>query len=178
MTFYGDEIGDRATLNQVEVYVAEKSLFCEPQDAYNYWEKRKWKTRKGTIVKSLEAAINVYNGLAIKQYTKKKAQSKTKKQTQDERKAIQKKAVKLICQNKKKKPYERYEKQLKDDKWKAFRWFVMRVRGEKCEICGCETNLQIHHLHYKKNAKAWEYTCNDVIVVCRECHKRLHKIND
>jgi 5-methylcytosine-specific restriction endonuclease McrA len=67
-------------------------------------------------------------------------------------------------------------KKLKDEKWKAFRWFVMKVRGEKCETCGSTENLQVHHLKYKK-VKAWEYTCNDVIVVCRDCHKRLHGIN-
>lgn len=175
MTFFGDEIGERATLMQVEVYVAEKGLFCEPQDAFDYWEKRNWKTKQGRTVKSLEAAINVYNGLAIQKENKKQGK-KTKRQKQKEKKIVQRKAINIERKNKQPKPYQKYESQLKDEKWRAFRWFVMKVRGEKCETCGSTENLQVHHLKYKK-VKAWEYTCNDVIVVCRDCHKRLHGIN-
>lgn len=69
-----------------------------------------------------------------------------------------------------------YQEQLKDPKWMAFRQFVMVVRGRRCEVCGTEYGLQVHHLRYKENALAWEYTCNDVMVVCGKCHKKIHKI--
>lgn len=69
-----------------------------------------------------------------------------------------------------------YASQLDDERWKAFREFVFVVRGRSCERCGATNCLQVHHKYYKHGLMAWEYTCNDVIVLCRECHGRLHGI--
>ena len=67
-----------------------------------------------------------------------------------------------------------YYEQLKDKRWYAFRNFVFIVRGGKCEKCGSAEKLNIHHLHYVPGRKAWEYTCNDVQVLCKKCHKEEH----
>lgn len=72
--------------------------------------------------------------------------------------------------------FSSYKEQLNDERWKAFREFVFFVRGRRCEVCGETKRLQVHHLRYKKNTKAWEYTCNDVIVVCDQCHRKIHGI--
>lgn len=69
-----------------------------------------------------------------------------------------------------------YSNQLNDERWKAFRWFVMKVRGSACEICKATKNLQVHHIKYTKGARAWEYNVNEVMVVCKDCHKKLHNI--
>lgn len=69
-----------------------------------------------------------------------------------------------------------YSDQMSDARWKAFRKFVFAVRGSKCELCGSGKSLQVHHPKYIKGLKAWEYTCNQVIVVCRCCHEKIHSI--
>lgn len=73
---------------------------------------------------------------------------------------------------------EEYRQLLHDPRWKAFRDFVFKVRGTVCEICGCKKYLQIHHPKYHENCKAWEYSCKEVIVVCRDCHKKIHGIKE
>lgn len=181
MTFKGDKIIGKPTLAMIEMYIAEKGLFCEPQDVYYYWEKKDWLTKKGAEVKTLEAAINVYNSIAIQREVKKKlgnAKFKNKKEKQEREREITKslqmvKKLKVAPQSN---PYMPYKGQISDERWKAFRTFVLKVRGERCEACGATHCLQVHHLQYRNNAMAWEYTCNEVVVLCKDCHKKIHNI--
>lgn len=71
-----------------------------------------------------------------------------------------------------------YSEQLKDPRWFAFREKVFKVRGRKCEHCGSTVWLQVHHPKYKYGRKAWEYSTDEVVVLCRECHKKEHNITD
>lgn len=32
----------------------------------------------------------------------------------------------------------------------------------------------IHHKIYKKGLMAWEYDNNDLIIVCNDCHRKIH----
>lgn len=184
MKLYGNEIGEKPTMEQVEIYIAEKGLFVTPEAVFDYWDKKKWETHKGLPVKTLESAIHVVNSIAVQRKMKEmsgKASSessgdkKSRKQTfLQEVNETKRKAEEIVHKTMQKKPYIGYSEQLKDNNWKAFRWFVMKVRGEKCEICGETKSLQVHHINYNKNCKAWEYSCKDVMVVCRNCHKKLH----
>ena len=71
-----------------------------------------------------------------------------------------------------------YKEQLNDIRWQAFRLFVLTARGTKCEMCGSTENvIHIHHNRYIFGKKAWEYTCNDVEVLCSYCHKKIHDDN-
>lgn len=174
MTFQGDTVIGKPTLTQVEIYVAEKGLYVEPQFAYDYWEKKNWLTCKGVPVKTLEAAIDVINGIVIyKEFGSKRniAQNKRRKVSIKE---ARKKALSVALEDTKT-SYVEYEEQLKHPFWKAFRKFVFAVRGKKCEVCGATDNLQVHH-HKYRNVMAWEYTCNEVMVVCGSCHKKIHGI--
>ena len=74
--------------------------------------------------------------------------------------------------------HQAYNDQLKDPRWSAFRNFVFVVRKMRCEKCGSKEALQIHHPQYITGRKAWEYTCNEVQVLCRECHKKIHGIKE
>ena len=67
-----------------------------------------------------------------------------------------------------------YDQQLKDERWFAFREFIFAVREKRCEQCGAADNLQIHHPKYIAGRLAWEYTCNEVQVLCRKCHAAIH----
>lgn len=69
-----------------------------------------------------------------------------------------------------------YTIELQDDRWIAFRNFVLTARGKRCEKCGSDKHIQIHHPYYIKGRAAWEYNCLDVIVLCSCCHEKEHHI--
>jgi hypothetical protein len=69
-----------------------------------------------------------------------------------------------------------YKKQLETPSWNKFRKMVFAKKGAICEICGASKNLQVHHPKYKSGHKAWEYTLDEVMVVCCNCHKKIHGI--
>lgn len=81
MTFYGEQIGERATFLQVEIYCAEQGLFVEPQEVLDYWEKKDWLTNEGRPVKTLESAIHVVNSIAVRREMK-----RIRKENTDDRK--------------------------------------------------------------------------------------------
>lgn len=60
-------------MGQVEIYIAEKGLYIEPEDVFNYWDKKHWLTKKGEPVKTLESAINVVNGLIARKIRKRQS---------------------------------------------------------------------------------------------------------
>ena len=197
MTFKGDTIVGKPTLAMVEIYIAEKGLFCEAQDAYDYWESKEWLTKKGIEPKTLENAIDCYNSIAINRFAKRSAKSlgitklrgkKKKSEMKILRRTISSGGLKGLENQIKiesfeakkkvvnKREYTPYEEQLKDKRWEAFSKFVFVVRGKKCEMCGGTHILQVHHPKYKTGRLAWEYTCNDVQVLCKECHEKVHNI--
>lgn len=181
MTFKGDRIIGKPTFAMIESFIAEKGLFCEPQDVLTYWENKKWLTNNGAEPKTLEIAIHVFNSIATQKEVRnriKNAKFKNKKEKEQRKKEIYDslKKVKKLKSSPLPTPYMHYVGQLSDARWKAFREFVFVVRGEKCETCGNTTNLQVHHLQYRNYAMAWEYNCNEVVVLCRNCHKKIHGI--
>ena len=73
-----------------------------------------------------------------------------------------------------------YELLLERPEWKAYRLAVLAERGELCEWCGSNKNLQVHHKFYLKypNGKKilpWEYNINCLLVLCKDCHEKAHK---
>lgn len=71
---------------------------------------------------------------------------------------------------------EYYNRLLEDKRWKEFRLKVMSERGNKCECCGGTDVLQIHHTFYIKGKMPWEYDIDDMRVLCKRCHQRIHNI--
>lgn len=177
MKFHGQEIGESATLLQVSSYCAEKGLFVNPQQAYDYWSKKGWKNAKGLNVKTLENCIDCVNSIAIRKEQKKKEKEKNKLKRK-QRKEARRKAKEIDKENKRETSFIYYADQLKDERWKAFREFVFKIRGKKCEICGSTEKLQVHHIHYNKGVKAWEYNVNEVLVACVDCHRNIHGIKE
>ena len=197
MTFKGDKIIGKPTLAMIEIHIAEKGLFCNPQDCMSYWENKKWLTNKGVEPKTLEAAIDSYNSIAVQKFVQRnqKLLGISKVKQKDKKKAKRKARKELLAGNKNldnliklenfslkepkaksDKDYIPYEEQLQDKRWEAFRKFIFAVRGKKCEMCGGTHILQVHHPKYKGGRLAWEYTCNEVQVLCKECHKKIHNI--
>lgn len=162
MTLKGREIGD-PTLKQVEDYIKNHNLVCDPKETFDYYSKRGFLTVKGNPIKSLEAMCASYNGVVLE---------RERKRNRDEN-CIQEvifKSPTQISDN------PSYAEQLNDKRWHAFRQFVLTVRGAKCEFCGAKKNLNIHHLLYHQGCKAWEYNVLEVRVLCHQCHKKVHNI--
>lgn len=75
-----------------------------------------------------------------------------------------------------------YEELLTRQEWYNFRSKVINDRGYICEFCKKKHNLQIHHkLYYKKPDKEkiepWLYNMDEVLLLCDNCHKSIHKKN-
>ena len=47
---------------------------------------------------------------------------------------------------------------------------VKRIKGNKCLFCSETKNLDIHHLDYEE-----EVSINTLQLLCRSCHKLVHK---
>lgn len=79
----------------------------------------------------------------------------------------------------------RYSEELKTTEWQQFREEVIDDRRDKiecshaeCDRCGINTDkwetLHVHHKFYKRNARAWEYHIEDMMLLCPKCHHDLH----
>ena len=67
-----------------------------------------------------------------------------------------------------------YSDLLKHPEWQKKRLELMKARGWSCSICtDTSSNLQIHHLYYKRDSLPWEYPDNAFQVVCSLCHEKL-----
>lgn len=75
-----------------------------------------------------------------------------------------------------KKKWMSYEEQLKDPRWLEFRQRVFEAKGHKCSKCGGTEYLQVHHPKYVEGKYAWEYPIRDMVVLCGDCHKKVHGI--
>lgn len=72
-----------------------------------------------------------------------------------------------------------YNELLKTAEWKRRREDVFIARGRRCMYCGNGDNLDIHHKYYFKYpdgefVKPWEYNMDCYMVLCRDCHNRVH----
>lgn len=86
----------------------------------------------------------------------------------------------MISTNKKKKlekgesRKEQYHQQLEHPMWTKKREVILKRDNYQCRICGSKHNLQVHHIKYSNDKKAWEYPNLDLITLCEECHKKVH----
>ncbi len=61
--------------------------------------------------------------------------------------------------------------------WKDFRKRILEKVGYVCCKCGMkkdEKELQLHHIQYIKGRMPWEYSENEVIILCKGCHLEEH----
>jgi 5-methylcytosine-specific restriction endonuclease McrA len=67
-------------------------------------------------------------------------------------------------------PYTQY---LKSDHWKAIRSIALEIAEHKCQLCGSDENLNVHHRSYKYKGDEHNHM-SDVIVLCNHCHAKFH----
>lgn len=68
-----------------------------------------------------------------------------------------------------------YAAKLGTKEWRAFGEQVRRERGNFCQMCkrgNIET--QVHHWFYDPKREPWDYTAQEVVVLCAGCHKEIH----
>ena len=61
--------------------------------------------------------------------------------------------------------------------WKSQCKRIIERDNHCCVHCGRSEDdaiLQVHHLHYEKGKKAWEYPDEDLITLCKYCHAEEH----
>ncbi|SFX70333.1 MULTISPECIES: HNH endonuclease [Azotobacter] len=65
-----------------------------------------------------------------------------------------------------------------DKKWAVFRARIIELDSGACLECGrTEADgvvLQVHHKHYIRGRKPWEYDPSDCETLCKGCHAREH----
>lgn len=64
-----------------------------------------------------------------------------------------------------------YKHYLKSDYWKLVRKEMHKLAGYKCEICGYEMSIYVHHFNYENRGKE---TLNDLVCLCENCHEAIH----
>lgn len=67
-------------------------------------------------------------------------------------------------------PYKDY---LKTPFWDAIRTRKMIEAGYKCQLCGNNKNLNIHHRDYSIRGEEYNYM-NDLVCLCGNCHSKFH----
>lgn len=69
--------------------------------------------------------------------------------------------------------------QYKHPLWQKKRLEALSAADYACQCCGGEdAQLHVHHKQYFKGRLIWEYSVNELSVLCDQCHHELHKSND
>ena len=58
--------------------------------------------------------------------------------------------------------------------WKRKRAEVLRQDHYRCQICGCNTKLQVHHIISLDINEKLKLDNNNLITLCSNCHKDVH----
>lgn len=56
--------------------------------------------------------------------------------------------------------------------WKEKCKVIKETRGNKCQVCGSEKDLQVHHNTYERLGCEDD---NDLILLCKPCHFLFHR---
>ena len=72
--------------------------------------------------------------------------------------------------------YEAYEWYIGSKQWQEKRFQRMQIDNHKCVLCGSRYNLQVHHVDYGN--LGIEDLAEDLVTLCRNCHKRIHEFKD
>jgi 5-methylcytosine-specific restriction endonuclease McrA len=63
----------------------------------------------------------------------------------------------------------RYDGYVRGNKWRNMRRDMFRLRGERCERCGYQHELQLHHKTYERLGRE---LISDLEVLCKGCHEK------
>jgi len=61
-----------------------------------------------------------------------------------------------------------YAEYLESKHWKARRWAMLWLTGNRCQVCKAEKDLEVHHASGYTSLIAERP--EDLVVLCRRCH--------
>lgn len=65
--------------------------------------------------------------------------------------------------------------QYRHPEWQKKRLEALNIAEFACQRCyDKESQLHVHHKRYVKNRMVWEYSVNELEVLCEECHQDAH----
>ena len=67
-----------------------------------------------------------------------------------------------------------YEDFLKTPYWKAISGYIKERDLHRCEKCGAQKRLQVHHLTYQHHGDEL-HNMRDLVTLCRKCHNETHE---
>jgi len=62
-----------------------------------------------------------------------------------------------------------YYRYIKSPRWLGVKKRVINKRGWRCQLCGSEEDIQVHHLSYGNIGKEKD---EDLLVLCETCHAK------
>jgi 5-methylcytosine-specific restriction endonuclease McrA len=69
-----------------------------------------------------------------------------------------------------------YNKYILSNEWASFRRSIIKERGYRCEICGCDDKvIHAHHLTYERFMRELP---QDIQLLCVPCHRKVHDKKD
>lgn len=69
-----------------------------------------------------------------------------------------------------------YSELLQDPRWQKKRLEGLEEAGWRCENCGAsDITLHVHHIRYIKGRQPWEYSSEELQVLCKHCHQEHHE---
>ena len=70
-----------------------------------------------------------------------------------------------------------YSEQYRSPKWQKKRLEVLSAADFQCQDCGSKENtLNVHHVIYHKGREVWNYTNDELMVLCEKCHETRHRL--
>lgn len=123
---------------------------------------REWQINRKQKIKSIDINSEIYNGKPIKIPNKK----------QSDIKKLQNEMISAMIEFDKNVNKLRYKEFLKTQYWLFVRNLKLKEQL-KCK-CGSDKYLQVHHKTYENHYHEHEHL-EDLEVLCRNCHKNIHR---
>jgi len=68
-----------------------------------------------------------------------------------------------------------FAEQIKHPEWQKRRLHMLEAADWECTHCGSkEASLNVHHRRYVKGRLYWEYSDEELQVLCQDCHEKEH----
>ena len=132
------------------------------EDGGNLWEDYKSKRMSEDLMSFIDS-ISYYNDVV---------KEEVEEETGHENNTVENKELySKMLNHLKTMPYASY---LKTEHWRHFRDEVIKHYDGKCAVCNSEKDLNVHHRSYKNRGRE---TFNDVVLLCRDCHSKIHAIS-
>jgi len=62
--------------------------------------------------------------------------------------------------------------------WQEKRYQMFEQYDFRCQSCGTQKNLQLHHNYYIQGRLPWDYSDEGFTPLCGECHWKFHCTNE